>query len=413
MRVFMHPVDEPGDHADTPWTRALLVVGIVGLAFNLRPAAVSVGPVLSELIDALHMSATVAGVLTTMPVVAFAVFGAAAPALARRVGAHRVTLAALLAVVLGLLLRAGTSSAPLFLLYSLLGLAGMATANVLLPSLIKLHFPARVGLMTAVYTTAMAIGLTIASVLTVPIAAGRGAEGWRVGLGVWALTALVGALPWLGLVRHDARPQGPQHDITMGAVARTRLGKAMALLFGLQSLQAYSIFGWFAQVYRDAGFSAETAGLLLGIITAVGIPLSFLIPARAEHMKDQRGLMVALMVCYPVGYLGLMLAPVAGAYLWATILGVASAVFPLVLTMIGLRARTSAGTAALSGFTQAAGYLIAVAGPFGMGAVYDLTGGWSIPLGVLVALTIPQLLVGLVAASPAFIEDQLGPPQTR
>ncbi|MCB9628445.1 MAG: MFS transporter [Sandaracinaceae bacterium] len=408
MRPLMSAASED---TETSRTRALLLLGIVALSFNLRPAAVSVGPVLSEVRAGLHMSGTVAGVLTTMPVVAFALFGAAAPWLAQRVGAHRVTLLSLVAVVLGLLLRAGTGSAALFLLYSLLGLAGMATANVLLPSLVKLHFPARVGLMTSVYTTAMAIGLTTASMVTVPVASHFGADGWRAGLGVWALTALLAALPWLGLVRHDRRPKSAERSIRMRDVGRTRLGWAMALLFGLQSLQAYSIFGWFAQVYRDAGFSAEKAGVLLGLITAVGIPLSFVIPTQAARLQSQRPAMWALMLCYPVGYVGLMVAPVAGAYVWAVILGIASAVFPLVLTMIGLRSRTSAGTAALSGFTQAAGYLIAVVGPFGMGALYDLTGGWTLPLGVLTALTVPQLIVGLIAAGPGFIEDQLRVPK--
>ena len=178
MRPLMSAASED---TETSRTRALLLLGIVALSFNLRPAAVSVGPVLSEVRAGLHMSGTVAGVLTTMPVVAFALFGAAAPWLAQRVGAHRVTLLSLVAVVLGLLLRAGTGSAALFLLYSLLGLAGMATANVLLPSLVKLHFPARVGLMTSVYTTAMAIGLTTASMVTVPVASHFGADGWRAG----------------------------------------------------------------------------------------------------------------------------------------------------------------------------------------------------------------------------------------
>ena len=399
-----------------PAPRWLLVVGIVALAFNLRPAAVSVGPVLNELRASLHMSATVAGLLTTMPVLAFALFGAAAPALARSVGARRVTLASLLAVVAGLLLRATTSSATLFLGFSLLALAGMATANVLLPSLIKQHFPERVGFMTSLYTTAMAIGLTLASVLTVPFTAGRGPDGWRVGLGVWAVTAAVAVLPWVALTRGPASKSVATRTASMRDVARTRLGRVMALAFGLQSLQAYAIFGWFAQVYRDAGFPPETAGLLLGIITAVGIPLSFVIPARAGQLRDQRALLAGLMACYPVGYVGLMLAPASHAYLWAVVLGVATAVFPLVLTLIGLRARTGEGTAALSGFTQGAGYLLATVGPFGIGALYDATGAWDVPLGVLLALTVPQLWVGLAAARPGYIEDELAqvqaPPAT-
>ncbi len=392
---------------DTRAQRLLVVVGIVVLGFNLRPTAVSVGPVLDEITGGLGMSATTAGVLTTLPVLAFAVFGALAPWSARVVGLHRVTLLALVAVTVGLAGRARVDAVPAFLLLSLVALAGMATANVLLPSLVKLHFPERVGLMTSVYTTALAVGLTLASVLTVPVSEQLGS--WRGGLAAWAVTAAVAALPWLGLVRHDRTPEEAPHTISLGAVARTRLGWALALFFGLQSLQAYAVFGWFAKVYRDAGFSAATSGLLLGVITAMSIPLSIWLPAWAARMRTQTGLIVAVICCYPVGYLGLVLAPVRGAWLWAVMVGCGAAIFPVVLTLIGLRARTSAGTAALSGFAQSVGYLMAAVGPFGMGLLYDLTGGWTVPLLALTALLVPQLAAGLLVSRPSFIEDQLRP----
>jgi len=181
----------------------------------------------------------------------------------------------------------------------------------------------------------------------------------------------------------------------------------MALFFGLQSLQAYSVFGWFAQVYRDAGFSPATAGLLLGVVTAMSIPLSFWLPAWAARMENQTWLIAALVLCYPVGYIGLILAPVGGAWLWAILVGVAAAVFPIALMLIGLRSRTSAGTAALSGFTQSVGYLIAAVGPFGVGLLYGATGGWTIPLSVLTLLVVPQLVTGLLIARPSYVEDQL------
>ena len=386
--------------------RLLVVVGIVVVAFNLRPAAVSVGPVLDEVTTGLDMSPTTAGVLTTLPVVAFALFGALAPALARAIGLHRVTLLALLSVVLGLGLRAQVSSVPLFLLLSLLALAGMATANVLLPSLVKLHFPHRVGLLTSIYTAALAVGLTVASVLTVPLSDHLGS--WRWGLFAWAVTAAVAVVPWVVLSRRDRALEVAVRGISLRAVARTRLGWSLALFFGLQSLQAYAVFGWFAQVYRDAGFSPTTAGLLLGVVTAMSIPLSLVLPAWAARMRTQTWLLVALVACYPVGYVGLLVAPVAGAWVWAAFVGAGTTVFPVVLVLIGLRARTSDGTAALSGFTQSVGYLMAAVGPFGMGLLYDATGGWTVPLLALIALLVPQVVAGIVIGRPSYIEDQVG-----
>jgi MFS transporter, CP family, cyanate transporter len=404
--AVIRAAEQTETHTDTRAERVLVVVGIVVLGFNLRPAAVSVGPVLDEITTGLRMSPTTAGVLTTLPVLAFAGFGALAPWLARVIGLHRVTLVSLLAVVGGLALRARMDSVPVFLLLSLMALAGMATANVLLPSLVKLHFPHRVGLMTSIYTTSLAVGLTLASVLTVPLSDAFGS--WRWGLFAWACTAAVAALPWIGLLRHDTAPESESRSISLGAVARTRLGWGMAMFFGFQSLQAYSVFGWFAQVYRDAGFSAGTAGLLLGAITAMSIPLSFWLPAWAARMENQRWLVVGLIACYPAGYVGLIVAPVAGAWLWAVLVGIAASVFPVVLTLIGLRARTSEGTAALSGFTQSVGYLVAALGPFGMGLLYDRTGGWTVPLVALIVLVIPQLVAALTVASPSYIEDAIG-----
>ena len=401
----MTPVDRPGEHEDTRAERLLVLVGIVVVSFNLRPAAVSVGPVLAEVTAELGMSSTVAGLLTTLPVLAFATFGMATPTVAARLGVHRVTLGSLLCVVVGLGLRSRTDDVPAFLLLSLLALAGMAAANVLLPSLVKQHFPRRVGLLTSIYTTSMAVGLTLASVTTVPISEATGS--WRNGLGVWALTALVAAVPWLALLRHDSALERGAVEVRLGQVARTRLGWLMALFFGLQSMQAYSLFGWFAQVYRDAGFSPTTAGLLLGVITMVSIPLSLWLPTLTARLANPAPVILSLVALYPVGYLGLVVAPVEGAWVWALTLGTATAVFPVALTLIGLRARTSAGTAALSGFTQGVGYLLATAGPFSVGLAHDVTEGWTVPLVLLTLLSVPQAVTGWLVSKHRYVEDEL------
>ncbi len=394
-----------GSSQDSRLERALVVVGVVVLGLNLRPVAVSVGPLLAEVTDALAMGPLAAGVLTSLPVVAFGVFGALAPSAARRLGAHRLTVLCLVAVVSGLLARAVTSSTAVFLVSSVVGLAGMAMANVLLPSLIKLHFPERIGLFTALYTTALAVGLTAASVLTVPLATALGS--WRWGLGSWAAVAAIAALPWLLLVRHDLRPRAVPRRISAADVARTRLGMAMAVMFGVQSAHAYTMFGWFAQVYRDAGFSASTAGLLLGVITGISIPISLWVPAAAGRRRDQTRLVWALVACFPAGYLGLVLAPVQGAWLWALLVGTGASVFPLVLTLIALRSRTPDGTAALSGFSQSVGYAMAALGPIGFAAIHDATGGWTWPLLILAASSVPMAVLAPMVGRPGHLEDEL------
>lgn len=400
----MSEVPLPGP-APTRRHAVLVLVALLALAFNLRPAASSVGPIVQEVEAGLGLSPASAGLLTSLPVLAFAVFGGLASWLASRLGVHRLTTLALVTTVAGLGWRAATSSPALFLVASVLGLAGLATANVLLPSLVKLHFPDRVGLVTSLYTTTLSIGLALASVVTVPAAQALGS--WRWGLGVWALAAAVAVLPWLGLVGHDTRAEQRPHTITMGQVARTRLGRLMAVAFGLQSLQAYAVFGWAAQVYRDAGFSATDAGLLLGLLTGVGIPVSLAIPTLAARSDSQVRLMLALLACLPTGLLGLALVPDVTPWLWALLIGVSQGTFPLILTLLGLRSRTSEGTAALSGFSQATGYCVAAAGPFGMSILHDATGGWKVPILCLVVLTLPLAAASVGVARPAYVEDEL------
>src|SRR3954453_1323531 len=387
---------------------ALVLAGLILLSFNLRPAAVSVGPVLEEVRRGLDLSGPEAGLLTSLPVLAFALFGALAPRLARTVGLHRAAALSLVAVVLGLGGRAFGPDGTTFLALSAVALAGMATANVLIPSLVKLHFPDRIGRATAIYTTALAVGLTSAFLLTVPISDAFG--GWRAGLGVWALVALVALAPWLGLLGHDRHLETGARSISFGDVARTRIGWAMVLFFGLQSLQAYSIFGWFAQLWRDNGYSAGDAGLLVGTVAAGSIPLSGWLPAVTARRHSQVGLILSVLTCYLGGY-GLLLVDAHSLAIPAALLvGVGCCVFPVALTLIGLRAHTPDGTAALSGFTQSLGYLLAPAGPLAVGLVYDATGGWSAPLWMLMVLVLPLLAVGAYAGRPAFLEDQLHQP---
>jgi CP family cyanate transporter-like MFS transporter len=382
-----------------------VLVGLILLSFNLRPAAVSVGPVLEEVRRGLDLSGPEAGLLTSLPVLAFAVFGALAPRFARAAGLHRAIAVSLVALVIGLGGRSFAQDGATFLALSAFALAGMATANVLIPSLVKLHFPDRIGWATAIYTTALAVGLTSAFLLTVPIADAFG--GWRAGLGAWALTALVAVLPWIGLAAHDRHLERERRSISFTDVARTRIGWAMALFFGLQSLQAYSIFGWFAQLWRDNGYTAEQAGLLVGIVAGVSIPLSLWLPAASARRTDQRGLILGVLSCYLAGYALLLVDAHALAVPAALLVGIGCCVFPIVLTLIGLRAHTADGTAALSGFTQSLGYLVAAIGPFLVGTMYDATGAWTAPLWLLTALVLPLLAVGAYAGRPAYLEDQL------
>jgi CP family cyanate transporter-like MFS transporter len=189
-------------------------------------------------------------------------------------------------------------------------------------------------------------------------------------------------------------------------MARSRTAWALAVFFGLQATAAYITMGWMAQIFRDAGVPAGTAGLLLAVTMVMGVPLAFVIPRLATRLPHQGPIVLALGVCGLAGYAGLYLAPAAGAWAWAVLLGVANCAFPLALTMVGMRARTGPGVAQLSAFAQSTGYLISIPGPLLVGVLYQHSGGWGLPIALMSALLIPQMVVGFLAGRDRTVEDE-------
>jgi MFS transporter, CP family, cyanate transporter len=381
----------------------LLVGAILVAAFNLRPAVTSVGAVLRDVQAATGMSDTVAGVLTSVPVVAFGVVGLAAGRVTRRLGASWTLVVALGLLAVGLVLRVTVTDPAALLAASAVALGGIALANVLLPVAVKRWFPSRVGWATGLYSMSLAIGTAAAAALTVPVA--RLGGGWRAGLGVWAVPAAVGLVVWLVVARRSG--DDPEPTAPLGSrshVHRSRQAWALAVFFGVQSLAAYTAMGWLPTIYADAGVGAAAAGLYLALVMLLGAPMAIALPVLAVRRPDQRLIVVVLALCTGGAYLGLLLAPAAAPLVWAVLLGVGFGAFPLALTLIGLRAATPVGTSQLSSLAQGVGYLIAAAGPVAVGAIRDATGGWTWPLVVLIALLVPQAVAGLVAARPGHVD---------
>ncbi|MFG3553814.1 MFS transporter [Micromonospora sp. NPDC047557] len=409
--VDIRPTRDPGRRRTHPATGgALVLVGMLLVALNLRAAVTSLGALLDEIRDGLGLSGTMAGLVTTLPTIAFAGLGALTPWLVRRVAPARVLVVAMIALAAGQVLRAVTDSAWIFVLTSALALAGIAVANILLPMLVKQHFGHRTGLVTGAYTMSLTLGTTVAAASAVPIAHAFGS--WRAGLGVWAVLAAVAVLPWVPLAlrtRAGARRATPTAAVpapTRVRPARTRLGWAMAVYFGAQSLSGYAIMGWLAQLFRDAGYRPESAGLLLAGVTALGVPIALLMPTLAGRLATLRPLVLGLTVASALAYLGLALAPHGAALLWVALLAIGQGAFPMILTTIGLRARTAEGTVALSAFAQSTGYVIAALGPLMVGILYEVTGGWTAPIGFLLAALAVQTTAGMAIARPRYVEDE-------
>lgn len=398
-----------------------MVVALLVAAVNLRPAVTSLGPVLAEVRRGLGMSGTAAGLLTSVPMLCFAVFGITAPRLERRWGPGAVVFAGMCALTAGLLLRPLAGSTPVFFVASALSLAGLAIANVMMPVIVKHYFPDRVGTMTGLYSMGISIGTGTAAAATAPLFHALSGD-WRLALGAWALPAALTIPCWVPLIRD--RTGGPPtsaptagrvvHTVPAagaasgpGRINRSRTAWAMAIYFGLQSSEIYCIMGWLPQIFRDAKVSSDTAGLLLAVSMAVSVPVSLFLPALAGRMRSQGALAAVLAAFGLVGYGGLWMAPAGLPWVWAFLIGVANCSFPLALTMIGMRARSDHGVVRLSAFAQCTGYLLSIPGPVLVGALYQHGGGWTVPIAFMAALLVPQTVAGILAGRNRQVEDEM------
>lgn len=389
------------------------LIGIVLLSLNLRPGATSLGPVLAEVKAGLGMGGTVAGLITALPGLCFAVFGALAVAISLRLGLTGALAAGVTATAIGLLLRPFVGSVAPFLLLSIVAFAGMAIGNVLMPAFVKKTFPNRLAGVMSVYTIALAIGATTASMIAVPLLEAGGPQGWRVSLGVWGVVAAAAAVVWWALAASERRRRvpvdadAPKRSGSVFAVVGSRKAIGMAVFFGTQSMQAYVQFGWIAQMYRDGGLDPLQAGIMASIIPGFGIPAGFIMPTVAQRMKDPRPIVIVLGLLLVAGYTGIWLAPTAAPVLWAVLLGLAGFSFPFALALFTIRTRDPHITTQVSGFAQSAGYLFSAAGPFIVGMLFEVTGSWTMPLWFLLFTAFLVTVSGLVAAKPGYVDDEL------
>jgi MFS transporter, CP family, cyanate transporter len=382
----------------------LLILGIVLLAANLRPALTGVAPLIGQIRADTGMSNGEAGLLTTLPLLAFGLLSPVAPRVARRFGMERVLLAGLLVLVAGILLRWAGAVAALFLGTVVLG-AAIAVANVLLPSLVKREFPEQAGLMTSVYSTSLGISAAFAAGVSVPLAQLAGI-GWRGALAVWAIPALLAGVAWLPQLGRSDRPADPSPRGSPGVrdLWRSPLAWQVTLFMGLQSLAYYVTLTWLPEILQAEGMGAARAGWMLGLSQAVAIVTMFLAPMIAGRRPSQRGVVVVAVGTSGVGALGLLVAGSTASTLWVVLLGLGQgASFSLALTFFALRSPDPGHAAALSGMAQSVGYLLAAGGPVLFGVLRDVTGAWKVPLALLLTVTVCMMVAGIGAARDAHV----------
>ncbi|RAG86511.1 MFS transporter [Streptacidiphilus pinicola] len=376
---------------------ATALVGILLVSLNMRASVSAISPLLGDVSTHYGLSATAGGLLTTIPVLMMGSVAPLAARLNRRVGAERVVALALLTLIAGIVVRVLPGAWALFAGSMVLG-AGIALLNVTMPGLVKRDFPERAAAMTGVYTTSMIVGATLAAALSVPLEHAFG--GWAGSMASWSVLAAFAFLAWLPQLRSAKRP-APAASATTSKVAglwKHPLAWQLAVFMGIQSLLSYTLIAWLPTILTTQGMARGTAGAVFAVSSLVQIPAAFFIPLTAGRTNNQRVLVALMVGSMATGVAGLLVAPTAAAWVWAILIGVAQGGgFGLAMAMIVLRSGSAQVASQLSGMSQLVGYFIAAAGPVGFGAAHQATGGWALPLGILLACCALGLGAGLGA----------------
>lgn len=394
----------------------LRTTAVLLVALNLRGAIAAVGPVLPELRSDLGLSAATAGLLTALPVLCFAALAPAAAWLGRRVDTGTALLGGLVAVAAGTVLRVLDGPPVLFAGTFVVG-AAMTVGNVLLPVAVKREFHERAGVVTGIYTAALAGGAALTAALTAPVAA---VGGWRLGLAVWAPLALVAAAIWSFAWRPRASSAGggagaapapgPVGRRAAIAVWRSPVAWAVSAVLAMQSALYYALTTWLPSILtEDRGLSLGAAALAASVFQVLGIPGALLMPALLGRRRSQAGLAVAVAAGWAFVPAGFLLVPALWPA-WVVLGGVSQGTgISLAFALVVLRSPDDDVVRRLSGMSQLVGYGIGAAAPLAVGALYAVTGGWTAPLLLLLAVAAAMGIAGAVAGRPVAVGDEPPP----
>jgi len=396
--------------------RTVALLAVIAVALSLRTAVASISPIIAEIREDIPLTNVGIGLLGMLPPIFFALSGFVGPLVSRRLGLELAIVVSIAVMAAGHLVRAASGSFTILLIGSALVLMGVGICNVLLPPVVKRYFPDRIGLVTATYATIMSISTAVPSLLAVPVS---DSLGWRFSLAIWAALAGVALLPWLVLLARQRRASAERAADDLSAVEvpdaalerrlwHSPVAIAIVVTFSVSTINVYALFAWLPQILIDiVGVSPGAAGTLLAVFSIAGLPASIIAPILVSRLRSPAWIIVAGVVSFLVGYIGLLAAPGTLTVVWVLLLGLGPILFPVCLVLINTRTRSHTGSVALSGFAQAIGYSVGAFGPLIVGVLHDATGGWTLPLVFLLATTLAAIFGAVVLSKPAFVEDQL------
>lgn len=374
---------------------ALLIAGILMIATTLRVTFTGAAPLLDAIRLDYGLTTAQTGLLTTLPLLAFALVSPLAAAVARRWGIERSLLAAMLLICAGIAIRSLPSTGLLFSGTAIIG-CGIALGNVLLPGLIKRDFSQHVAKLTGAYSLTMGAAAALGSAIVVPLA--LNGFGWRGALLMLMVFPLLALFIWLPQWRQAANASlSNSRALHSRAIWRSSLAWQVTLFLGINSLIYYIIIGWLPAILISHGYSEAQAGSLHGLLQLATAAPGLLIPLVLHRLKDQRSIAVLVSLMCAAGAAGFAMLPDLAA-LWTVLFGFGSGgTMILGLTFIGLRASSAHQAAALSGMAQSVGYLLAACGPPLMGKIHDINDSWLIPLAGVALLSLLMAAFGLCA----------------
>ncbi len=375
----------------------LAVVGGLFLAtLALRPQLLVIGPLLPLIRDDLQLSASAAGLLTTIPILCMGLFAPVGPLVAARLG-PRTAFGVCLGLVIGFGLLRGVAPTFALVLLATFGIGvGIGMAGAIPSMIVSRRIAARPALGTGAYAGGLVAGSTIAAAAAVPLA---GDGDWRRAILIVSAVSFVSIGAWLLLVRTD----GPARTIRVSVPRlpwRYATSWLLVIAFGLQSLLFYGVAAWLPNAFVERGWSAADAGSLVAIFNGVGLVTTFGVPLVADRRGGRRRQLVVSSIVASVSSFGIVALP-EFAYLWVVVLGLAiGAVFPLVLTLPLDVADEPGQVGSIAALMLLGGYSVSAIGPFALGAARDLTGSFQASLWILVAVAVALVACSL-SLSPA------------
>src|SRR5690625_139717 len=388
-------------------TNLLLLIGVILVGSNLRVPITSVGALITFIREDLGISNATAGMITTLPLIAFAILSPFAPKISKRIGMERTIALSLVVLLIGIILRSITGISLLFIGTALIGLA-IAIGNVLIQGIIKMNFPLKIGLMTGIYAVFMNIFGALGSGLSVPISS-IGNLGWRGALAIWGVLTVIALLIWLPQLRKSHKVTSEATEVETkekNNLLRSPLAWGVTLFMGGQSLGFYTLIAWLPDILNSSGYNANTAGWMVFLMQAALIPTTFVMPVIAEKVQNQVGLAIGTASLFIIGFGGLLIGSGVLVPLWAILLGIAGGSgFSLSMMFFTIRTDSGVEAAELSGMDQSFGYLVAAVGPVLVGVLHEIRDGWTLPLLFLIGIAIVILIAGIISGQNTTIAE--------